>query len=179
MEVLSKQQWKTYRSATRCHICGKLASLDKLASYLDKDELKIVRSEFSTLSDEKLELLTRKGVFPYEYVDCVEKLQDTRLPPRKSFYSSLTGDTVSESDYAHAVNVYQRFSIRTLGEYSDLYLKTDVLLLADIFENFRESCATSYGLDPAHYYTLPGFTWDAMLNHTRVRFELLTSPKTC
>ena len=84
------------------------------------------------------------------------------------------GDTVSESDYAHAANVWQRFSIRTLGEYSDLYLKTDVLLLADIFENFRESCVASYGLDPAHYYTLPGFTWDAMLKHTRVKFELLT-----
>ena len=73
------------------------ASLDKLASYLDKDKLKIVRSEFPTLSDEEFELLTRKGVFPYEYIDCVEKLQDTRLPPRESFFSSLTGDTVSES----------------------------------------------------------------------------------
>ncbi|KYQ48100.1 hypothetical protein ALC60_12862, partial [Trachymyrmex zeteki] len=114
------------------------ASLDKLASYLKKEKLKIVRSEFSTLSNEEFELLTRKGVFPYEYVDCVEKLDDTRLPPRESFYSSLTGDTVSESDYAHAANVWQRFSVRTLGEYSDLYLKTDILLLADIFENFRE-----------------------------------------
>ncbi|KYM93741.1 hypothetical protein ALC62_15653 [Cyphomyrmex costatus] len=81
---------------------------------------------------------------------------------------------VSESDYAHAENVWQRFSVRTLGEYSDLYLKTDVLLLADVFENFRDSCVASYGLDPAHYYTLPGFTWDAMLKHTRVKFELLT-----
>ncbi|KYN36507.1 hypothetical protein ALC56_09142, partial [Trachymyrmex septentrionalis] len=149
-------------------------SLDKLASYLDRDKLKIIRSKFSALSDDEFKLLTRKGVFPYEYVDCVEKLRDTLLPPRESFYSSLTGDTVSESDYAHAANVWQRFSIRTLGEYSDLYLKTDVLLLADIFENFRESCVASYGLDPAHYYTLPGFTWDAMLKHTRVKFELLT-----
>ncbi|XP_018355597.1 PREDICTED: uncharacterized protein LOC108756352 [Trachymyrmex septentrionalis] len=128
-------------------------SLDKLASYLDKDKLKIIRSKFPTLSDDEFELLTRKGIFPYD---------------------SLTGDTVSESDYAHAANVWQRFSIRTLGEYSDLYLKTDVLLLADIFENFRESCVASYGLDPAHYYTLPGFTWDAMLKHTRVKLELLT-----
>ncbi|KYN38697.1 hypothetical protein ALC56_06918 [Trachymyrmex septentrionalis] len=148
-------------------------SLVKLASYLDKDKLKIIRSKFSSLSDDEFELLTRKGVFPYEYVDCVEKLQDTRLPPRESFYSSLTGDTVSESDYAHAANVWQRFSIRTLGEYSDLYMKTDVLLLADNFKNFHESCVASYGLDPAHYYTLPGFTWDAMLKHTRVKFELL------
>ncbi|KYM96454.1 hypothetical protein ALC62_12892 [Cyphomyrmex costatus] len=150
------------------------ASLDKLASYLDKDKLKIVRSEFPHVSDEDFDLLTRKGVFPYEYVDSVEKLNDTRLPPRESFHSSLTGDTVSESDYAHAENVWQRFSVRTLGEYSDLYLKTDVLLLADVFENFRDSCVVSYGLDPAHYYTLPGFTWDAMLKHTRVKFELLT-----
>ncbi|KYN02533.1 hypothetical protein ALC62_06651 [Cyphomyrmex costatus] len=150
------------------------SSLDKLASYLEKDKLKIVRSEFSSLSDEDFNLLTRKGVFPYEYVDCVEKLNDTRLPPRESFHSSLTGDTVSESDYAHAANVWKRFSVRTLGEYSDLYLKTDVLLLTDVFENFRESCVASYGLDPAHYYTLPGFTWDAMLKHTRVKFELLT-----
>ena len=132
-------------------------SLDKLASYLDKDKLKIIRSKFSTLSDDEFELLTRKGVFPYEYVDCVEKLQDTCLPPRESFYSSLTGDTISESD--HAANIWKRFSIRTLGEYSDLYLKIDILLLVDIFENFRESCVASYGLDPAHYYTLPGFTW--------------------
>jgi len=116
--------------------------------------------------------LTRKGVFPYEYIDCVKKLQDTRLP-RELFFSSLTGDTVSESDYAHDVNVWQRFSIQTLWEYSDLYLKTYVLLLADIFENFRNSIA-SYCLDSAHYYTLPGFTWDAMLKHTHVKFELLT-----
>ncbi|XP_018402799.1 PREDICTED: uncharacterized protein LOC108779790 [Cyphomyrmex costatus] len=150
------------------------ASLDKLASYLDKDKLKIVRSEFSHISDEDFNLLTRKGVFPYEYIDCVEKLDELCLPPRESFHSSLTDDTVSESDYAHAANVWQRFSVRTLGEYSDLYLKTNVLLLADIFENFRESCVASYGLDPAHYYTLPGFTWDAMLKHTHVKFELLT-----
>ncbi|XP_018404145.1 PREDICTED: uncharacterized protein LOC108780826 [Cyphomyrmex costatus] len=150
------------------------ASLDKLVSYLDKEKLKIVRSEFSHLSDEDFNPLTRKGVFPYEYVDCFEKLDDTRLPPRESFHSSLTGDTVSESDYAHAANVWQRFSVRTLSEYSDLYLKTDVLLLADVFENFRDSCVASYGLDPAHYYTLPDFTWNAMLKHTRVKFELLT-----
>ncbi|XP_043263922.1 uncharacterized protein LOC122404280 [Colletes gigas] len=149
-------------------------SLDKLASFLNTDQLKILRSQFGTLSTEDFNLLTRKGVFPYEYLDCANKLQDPCLPPRESFYSSLTGETVSETDYAHAETVWQRFEIRTLGEYSDLYLKTDVLLLADIFENFRESCIKSYGLDSAHYYTLPGFTWDAMLKHTKITFELLT-----
>ena len=149
-------------------------SLDKLASFLSKDKLKILQSEFQNLSTENFNLLTRKGVFPYEYIDCVGKLRDVSLPPRESFYSSLTGNTISESDYAHAENVWKRFSIRTLGEYSDLYLKIDVLLLADIFENFRDKCIESYGLDPAYYCTLPGYTWDAMLKYTNVTFELLT-----
>jgi len=84
------------------------------------------------------------------------------------------GNTVSESDYAHAINNWQRFFVQTLFEYSDLYLKTDVLLLADIFENFLDIYLKSYGLDLAHYYTLPGFMWNVMLKHTRVNFELLT-----
>jgi len=109
--------------------------------------------------------------FPYEYIGCVEKLDEMCLPPRESFYSWLT-DVIS--DYAHAANMWQQISIRTLGEYNDLYLKTDVLLLVDIFENFRDNCVASYGLDPAYYYTLPGFTWDAMLKHTHVNFKLLT-----
>ncbi|KYN27900.1 hypothetical protein ALC57_02694 [Trachymyrmex cornetzi] len=150
------------------------SSLDKLASFLNKNELRILQCEFQNLSEDDFKLLIRKGIFPYEYIDCADKLQDTHLPSRESFYSSLTGDTVSENDYAHAVNVWQQFSVQTLGEYNDLYLKTDVLLLADIFENFRDKCIESYGLDPAYYYTLPGFTWDAMLKHTRVNFELLT-----
>jgi len=92
----------------------------------------------------------------------MDKLQNTCLPPRESFYSSLTGGTVSESDYAHAANSWQRFSVRTLGEYSDLFLKTNILLLTDIFENFRDKCIKSivmYSLDPTHYYTLSSFTW--------------------
>ena len=90
-------------------------SLDKLASFLSIDQLKILKSKFDTLSTEDFNLLTRKGVFPYEYLDCVNKLQDPCLPPRESFYSSLTGETVSESDYAHAETVWQRFGIRTFG----------------------------------------------------------------
>ncbi|XP_024883502.1 uncharacterized protein LOC112462123, partial [Temnothorax curvispinosus] len=150
------------------------ANIETLASYLNRDKLRITRSEYADLSAKDLDLLTRKGVFPYEYVDGADKLRDTELPPREAFYSSLTDETASESDYEHATRVWRRFRVRDLGEYSDLYLKTDVLLLADIFENFRDACSASYGLDPAHYYTLPGYTWDAMLRYTGVRFELLT-----
>lgn len=149
-------------------------SLEKLASFLTTDKLKILRSQFDGLPMDDFTLLTRKGVFPYEYIDHVSRLEDTCLPPRDSFYSSLTGETISASEYVHAENVWERFSIQTLGEYSDLYLKTDVLLLADIFENFRDTCIESYGLDPAYYYTLPGYTWDAMLKYTHITFELLT-----
>ena len=149
-------------------------SLEKLISYIDKAKLGITRTQFPSVSADLFDLLTRKGVFPYEYVDSADRLNETSLPPRASFYSSLTGEIVSESDYRHALDVWERFHIKTIGEYSDLYLKTDVLLLADIFENFRDTCIASYGLDPAHYYTLPGYTWDAMLKFTNIRFELLT-----
>ncbi|EZA58861.1 hypothetical protein X777_01036 [Ooceraea biroi] len=167
-----------------CRTCVKLrfidsyqflsASLDTLESYLDRSNMRILWSEFRHLSAEDFQLLTRKGVFPNEYVDSAEKLLEIRLPPRESFHSSLTGETVSSDDYAHAITVWDRFSIETLGQYSDLYLKTDVLLLADVFENFRDTCIRSYGLDPVHYFTLPGYTWDAMLLHTGIEFELLT-----
>ncbi|XP_029670936.1 uncharacterized protein LOC115240107 [Formica exsecta] len=98
------------------------ASLEKLASYLDKSELRIARSEFSDLDDADFELLARKGVFPYEYADDVDKLLETRLSPRETFHSSLTGDAISESDYARAIKVWERFRVETLGDYSDLFL---------------------------------------------------------
>ncbi|KYQ53600.1 hypothetical protein ALC60_00220, partial [Trachymyrmex zeteki] len=88
---------------------------DKLASFLNDDKLRVLRREFSDLSEEDFNLLTRKGVFPYEYIDCSEKLNELCLPPRESFYSSLTDNTVSESDYAHAVNMWQRFSKRSVN----------------------------------------------------------------
>ncbi|KYN28509.1 hypothetical protein ALC57_02071, partial [Trachymyrmex cornetzi] len=101
-------------------------SLEKLVSYLDKSKLKILRSEFSNLDAEDFDLLTRKGVFPYEYIDSVDKLNETSLPSRELFYSSLTDETASDDDYQHATNVWRRFCVETLGDYSDLYLKTDV-----------------------------------------------------
>ncbi|XP_076384328.1 uncharacterized protein LOC117225171 [Megalopta genalis] len=150
------------------------SSLDKLSSYLDKSDLRIVRSQFNRLSNDDFHLLTRKGVFPYDYVTTCNKLSDTCLSPREAFYNQLCDSEISDVDYCHANEVWSRFGIQTLGQYSDLDLKLDVLLLANVFENFREKSLENYKLDPAHYYTLPGFACDAMLKLTKVELELFT-----
>ncbi|VVC42986.1 Ribonuclease H-like domain, partial [Cinara cedri] len=96
------------------------------------------------------------------------------LPEKKQFYSTLTEENIKDAEYIHAKNVWSHFNCRTLGEYSDLYLKIDVMLLADVFENFRDICMMTYNLDPAYYYTAPGFNFDCMLKYTMVELELLS-----
>ena len=84
------------------------------------------------------------------------------------FYSSLSDESISDEDYRHAQTVRETFNCQTIGDYHDLYLQTDVLLLADVFENFRSTAMNTYGLDPARYYTLPGYSWDCLLKCTNV-----------
>ncbi|XP_031355217.1 uncharacterized protein LOC116179559 [Photinus pyralis] len=148
------------------------SSIDKLSSYLDNEQKTITRAHCRNANE--FHLLTRKGVFPYDYVDSWEKLNETVLPTRDAFFSQLKNEAVSEADYEHANHIWNAFEIKTLGQYSDLYLMTDVLLLADIFENFRETCLRTYRLDPLHYYTAPGLAFDAMLKVTDVKLELLS-----
>lgn len=147
------------------------ASLDKLSSYLETKE--IVHSQFPLYSTEKVGLLTRKGVFPYEHVQSWENLNETSLPGIEAFRSRLTDSDISAEDYERAQTVWREFGITTLGEYSDLYLKTDVLLLADVFEAFRDVCRKNYRLDPAHYMTAPSLSWDAMLKNTGVVLDMI------
>ena len=90
------------------------------------------------------------------------------------FYSGLSQEGITDQDYKHAQEVWDTFDCRNIGDYHDIYLRTDVLLLADVFENFRRTAMATYGLDPAHYYTLPGYSWEALLKFTRVSLELLT-----
>ena len=122
---------------------------------------------------DNIELLTRKGVYPYDYVSSLEKLTETQLPTKEQFYSKLNDEDISDDDYSHAINVWNTFKCQTIRDYHDLYLKTDVLLLADVFENFRKTCLKHYKLDPAHYYTSPGLAWDACLKETSQQLELL------
>ena len=144
-------------------------SLDSLVEVTPKEALKITKS-ISNCS----ELLYKKGIYPYEYVDSFEKFAETSLPSKEEFYSSLNDQHISEEEYTHAKEVWKTFDCKTLGDYHDLYVKTDVALLADVFENFRKLCLKQYGLDPAHYFTSPGLSWDALLKMTGVNLELLT-----
>lgn len=151
-------------------------SLAKLASLIPSNKKRILYSESSesNYTSEQISMLERKGVYPYEYVDSLEKLNETSLPPRKSFRSELNDADISMKEYQFACEVWDKFHIKTLGEYTDLYLKTDVLLLADVFENFRDTCHSIYKLDPLHYYTAPGLSYDAMLKYTDIEIELFT-----
>ena len=107
-------------------------------------------------------------------MDSWERFQEERLPPQAAFHSTLTGEGISAKDYDHAQKVWSAFNCRTMGDYHDLYLRTDVLLLADVFETFRKTSLQQYGLDPANYYSSPGLSWDALLKSTGVELELLT-----
>jgi hypothetical protein len=109
-------------------------------------------------------------------MDCPAKMQETTLPPKECFYNDLINEHISDDAYHHAQNVWQHFNMTTMGDYHDLYLKTDVILLADVYENFRNVCLSAYGLDPLHYLTSPALAWDACLKMTGVNLELITDP---
>ena len=120
------------------------------------------------------DLFKRKGVYLFDYVDSVDKLAETALPPKEAFYSRLNDEEITNEDYEHAKTVWKEFRTKTLEKYTSLYNEVDVLQLADVFENFRDICLENYKLDAAWYYTSPGLAWDAMLKRTGVTLELLT-----
>ena len=103
----------------------------------------------------KFIMLFGKGVYPYEYMDEWDKLNEKIIPNKESFYSSLTLENITELEYIHANNVFKTFKLNNLGDYHDLYVQSDTLLLADVFENFRKACIKTYELDPAHFISLP------------------------
>ena len=146
------------------------SSLEKLVSNLPKESLKYTSKKFK---GEKLDLMAQKGVYPYDYMDSFDKF-DEKLPTKEDFYSILNNQHISDDEYKHAQNVWSTFSLKNMGEYHNLYLKSDILLLADVFENFRKTCLEYYKLDPCHYFTSPGLSWDAMLKMTNIKLELMT-----
>ena len=125
---------------------------------------RVVKKNFNHTSrfwgcDEKFRLMIRKGVYPYEYMDGWKKFEETSLLPEDAFYSRLNMKGISDQDYEHAQQVWNTMEKKALGCYHDTSLKTDVLLLADVFETFRNTCLKHYKLDPAHFYNAPGLAW--------------------
>ena len=99
---------------------------------------------------------------------------DEKLLPNKDFSSSLNMEDFTDVDYRHAKEIYKEFKINNLGYHHDLYVQSDTLLLADVFENFRNKCIEIYELDPAHFLSAPGLAWQACLKRTGIKLELLT-----
>ena len=147
------------------------SSLDKLVSNLPKDDLIYTSKAFK---GKRLDLMSQKGVYPYDCIDSFEKFNEKELPTQDQFYSVLNDQHITDDVYNHAKEVWNTFMIRTLGDYHDLYLVSDVLLLTDVFENFRKTCMQYYKLDACHYFTSPGLSWDAMLKMTNIKLELMT-----
>ena len=146
------------------------SSLDKLVSNIPREAFKYTSPQYK---GKELDLMVRKGVYPYDHMDSFDKF-NTGLPSKEDFYSILNDEHITDDEYKHAQAVWETFNLKNMGEYHDLYLKTDVLLLADVFENFRRTCLEYYKLYPCHYYTSPGLSWDAMLKMTDIKLELMT-----
>ena len=152
-----------------------LKSLDSLVKTLGENQFETLTNQMSA-NPKSLDLLKRKGVFPYEFMTDFPKLNDVQLPPKEAFYSQLTDSHISDEDYEHAQKVWKAFGCKTMRDYHNLYLKTDVLLLADVMTEFRKTCKNTYGLDALHYYTSPGLAWDAMLKYTKMELDLISDP---
>ena len=139
------------------------SSLDSLLKNLAKDDFKYLSQEFH---NNVLDLVKQKGFYPYEYMTDFKKFKE-QLPRKEKFYSSLTGKKISNIEYDHFLKVWNN---------QDLYLKCDVLLLADVFEKFKNNSIKTYGLCPSHYLSAPALNWDAMLNMIKVKLEFISDP---
>ena len=149
--------------------------LAKHAKNLPADKFRQTKA-LAVESGVDLDLLKQKGIYSYSWVDSDEKFAIDSLPPQKAFHNDLENKPCSDEDYKHAQAVWEAAKCKNFGDYHDLYLKLDVALLTDVFENFRNTCHATYGLGSAHYFTFPGFACPAMLKYTKVEVQLLTDP---
>ena len=147
------------------------SSLDSLVKNLGKDDFKYLNQKFD---NNVLDLVKQKGFYPYEYMSDFEKFKEQLLSKEK-FFSSLTGKKISDKEHKHFLSVWKKFEMKMIKDYHDLYLKCDVLLLADVFGKFRNTFNSfkNYGLYSSHYLSAPALSWDAMFNMTEVELELI------
>jgi hypothetical protein len=166
-------------------------SLSELATNMRHDDYNIMRSEIADSHnhgeawcpllaipspDHAFTALMRKGVYPYDHMTDFSVFEERQLPSRQQFHSQLYDSDISEEDYVHAQHVWTLFKACNMGDYHDIYLATDVLILADLFENFRSACQDAYDLDAAHYLTTASLSWDACLKMTRVKLDVISDP---
>ena len=155
------------------------SSLDKVVKNLSDKDFKYLIEEFGS---ENLELLKQKGAYPYEYMNSFERFNEEKLPTKKFFYSSvkdrkigddgkISDNHIDVNDYLAFKKTWDKFKVKNMGDYHDHYLKKDVLLLADVFEKFIDTCLKYYGLDPCHYFSSPGLSWNSMLKMTNIALE--------
>ena len=132
------------------------------------------KKKWGHLDEDAFELLCRKGVYPYDYMDSFERFNETKLPKKEEYYNSLKKQEISDEEYDFAKTVWEKFKLKDIGELHDLYMNVDVMILADVFESFRKTCLEKYKLDPAHFTTAPSLSWAACLRITKVRLKLMT-----
>ena len=151
-------------------------SLEQLVANLvasDRDKFVQLKRGFDG-DDDNIDLLLRKGIYPYEYMNSADRFKDEQLPPIEAFHSTLRNEKCTQEDYKHAERVWEEFGCTTFLDYHNIYLKCDVLHLADVFEHFRTVSLEQYSLDPAHYISAPMLAWGAMLRTTKCKLDLLT-----
>ena len=157
-------------------------SLDKLVKNLSDEDFKYLVKEFSS---ENLKILKQKGAYPYEYMNSFKRFNEDKLCARKYFYSSTKKGKISEDgkisdghvsieDYMVCEKIWDKFKMKNMGDYHDHYFKKDVLLLVDVFEKFIDTSLEYYELDPCHYFSALGLSWDAMLKMTGVKLEKIS-----
>ena len=147
-------------------------SLDYLIKTIDDKDRVSLKQEFG---EENYKLLTKKGIYPYDYFDNMKKYNETKIPDHTNFKNKLNNNkNISNKEYKHAINIFKTFKSKNLMDYSILCLKTDVCHLADVFQIFSNFAYETYGLDPRYSYTLPGFSWQAMLKMTKIELDLIS-----
>src|SRR5438552_7545592 len=142
--------------------CNHFYRIDNNRCFGTLENHNITKNHYKDLTSEQIALVCHKGVYPYEYIDSQDRFNEIELPPFHEFHGKLNGK-IKLKDYEHAQNIWKEFGCKNLGKYHDLYLKTDVLVLANIWIKFRETSMKYYKLDPSHYVSAPALSWDAML----------------
>ena len=152
-------------------------SLETLIDNLVQEGLKHFKQLMWAFPEENIaKLLLRKNVYCYDYIDSHDKFHETSLPPKEAFYNRLKEEHISDKDYEQVKNVWNALKMKNLGNFHDNYVKTDVVLLADVMERFRDMCMENYSLDCLHYYTSPGLSYDAALKMSGVCLDLIKDP---